>query len=422
MARSFKDLKDPITVPFDKIFIDPNNPRIAEDRTSRYADPDKIFDYVLQDRLTKLTYEVYQAKELHDAIVAQGWVPIDSIIVWEHPDRSNHYIVVEGNTRTSVLRTIRQSTLEREKSKLERMCKSTAMSKAEVRQQQRLVENIQQIISDTDSLTVCPVNAANIDQLEEILPRLLGVRHISHARQWGPFAENKYMASLYKQLFEQRHGVEQNLRLEQDVINQVAAKISLGSTKTRRNIQAACAFEHFKTNFQDQIPESEDFSNGDQYFFELILQNKYAAEQFGFTKDRLHLSDESEQALFAWAFSKPQLGNDEDNENIFYKAENIRQWSAMARYDSSKGTAFAAQFDVSDPENVTKTMRIVEAEFLHHKAQRSPLDTLESLRQALRNLRGESLVMQAEFLIPTLKDISSMANHYLTMIRADAAK
>lgn len=422
MAKSFKDLKDPITVPFDRIFIDPNNPRIAEEQTSRYEDPDRIFDSNLQDRLTKLTYDVYQAKELHDAIVAQGWVPIDPIIVWEHPDRPAHYIVVEGNTRTSVLRTIRQSTLSREKSKLDRRRKSTAMSKAEVRQQQLLVENIQQIISDTDSLTVCPVNATDIDQLEEILPRLLGVRHISHARQWGPFAENKYMASLYKQLFEQRHGVEQALRLEQDLINQVAAKISLGSTKTRRNIQAACAFEHFKTNFQDQVPGSEEFSNSDQYFFELILQNKYAAEQFGFTKDQLHLPDESEQALFVWAFAKPRRGKDEDNENVFYKAENIRLWSAMARYDSSNGTAFAAQFDVSDPENVAKTMRVVEAEYLHHKAQRSPLDTLESLRRALRDLRGETLVTQAEFLIPTLKDISNMTNHYLTMITADAAK
>ena len=422
MTKSFKDLKDPIAVPFDTIFIDPNNPRIAEDRTSRYEDPDKIFDSALQERLTKRTYEVYQAKELHDAIVAQGWVPIDSIIVWEHPDRPGHYVVVEGNTRTSVLRTIRQSTLQREEYKLKRMRKSATMSKAEVQQQQRLVENIEQIIADTDSLMVCSVNAATIDELEEALPRLLGVRHILHARQWGPFAVNKYMTSLYRHLFEQRHGVEQTLHLEQDLIDQVASKISLGSTKTRRNIQAACAFEHFKTNFQDQLPESEDFSNGDQYFFELILQNKYAVEQFGFTKDRLHMPDESEQALFAWAFLTARRGNDDDNKNVFYKAENIRQWSAMARYDSSKGTAFASQFDVSDPEKATKTMRVVEAEYLHHKAQSTPLHTLESLRQALRDLRGETLVTQAEFLMPALEDISDMANHYLTMMRADAAK
>ena len=31
-------------------------------------------------------------------------------------------------------------------------------------------------------------------------------------------------------------------------------------------------------------------------------------------------------------------------------------------------TGFASQFDVSAPENSTKTMRIVEAEYLHHKA------------------------------------------------------
>ena len=421
MTDSFNDLKSPIPVPLDRIFIDPNNPRIAEDRTSRYDNPDEIFDTALQDHLTKRTFDVYQAKDLHDAIVAQGWVPIDAILVWEHPDRPEHYIVVEGNTRTSVLRTIRQSTLQREQTKLERMQKSPTIAQPDVHRQDQIVSNIKQIISDTDNLMVFPVNAANIDELEEVLPRLLGVRHISHSRSWGPFAENMYMTALYVRQFRERHGPDHSLHLEQDLIDQVAAKISLGSTKTRRNIQAASAFQRFKINYEDQLPQGESFSNSDQYFFENILQNKHAYTEFDFTRDRLHMPDESERALFLWAFSKPRRGSDDENENVFYKAENIRLWSSMAKYDSSRGTAFASQFDVSYPEKATKTMRLVEAEFLHHKAQSTPLDTLESLRQVLRDLKGETMITQAEFLMPALEDISEMSTHYLTMMKADAA-
>ena len=45
---------------------------------------------------------------LERSIVSQGWIPTDTIIVWEHPKKKGHYIVVEGNTRTVVLRRVRE--------------------------------------------------------------------------------------------------------------------------------------------------------------------------------------------------------------------------------------------------------------------------------------------------------------------------
>ena len=78
--------------------------------------------------------------------------------------------------------------------------------------------------------------------------------------------------------------------------------------------------------------------------------------------------------LFVWAFSKSRHGGEDKNQNIFYKAENIRLWSAMARYDSSNGTSFASQFDVSAPESSTKSMQEVEADYLQHRAQRDPIE------------------------------------------------
>lgn len=420
MKKSFGDLGKPITVQFSKIFLDPNNPRVAPENGSRYEDPDIIFADELQKDLTSQVYAVYQAGELEDAIIAQGWVPIDPLIVWEHPDRPDHHIVVEGNTRISVLRDIRGPRLDREKAKLEKFTKVGKMPAEEIKQQRRIVEKIEEIIKDTDELLVYPVKAATTEELEALLPRLLGVRHITHAGQWGPYATNLYITSLYERLFRERFDPDEPLRLEHDLISRVATMVSLKDTKTRRNIQAASAFGHFKRTYEDQLPDGEEFSDSDQYFFENILQHKYCQDQFGFSKDRLYLPDESEKALFEWCFAKPRK-NEDKNPNIFYKAENIRLWNDMAKYDGENGTAFAAQFDVSAPEQASKPMRLVEAEYLHHKARQTPLNTLQALLEALKDLKGETMITQANFLRPTLQQIASLTEHYLRMMEADAA-
>ena len=421
MTATYQDVGKSMNVNFSKLFLDPNNPRIAPDHGPRYEDPDAIFDEELQKTLTRRIYDAYHAGELEEAIVAQGWIPLDPIIVWEYPDRPGHYIVVEGNTRTSVLRNIRASRLEREQKKLERFTKADKTPPEEIRTQQHIVDQLERIIADTEQLMVYPVLADTIEELEKKLPVLLGVRHVSHSMPWSPYATNLYITSLYERLFRARHGEDETLRFDQDLVVRVGEMVSYKEPKTRKSIQAASAFDHFKRNYEDILPDGEEFVDGDHYFFQLILQHKYTQEQFDFSKDRLYLPEESEKALFEWAFSKPRpKGKEDKNQNIFYKAENIRLWNEMAKYDGENMTAFASQFDVSAPETATKSMRIVEAEYLHHKAQQTPLNTLQSLLEALENLKGETLVHQKEFLEPTLQEIADLTDHYLRMMKADA--
>lgn len=418
MANHFSDLGPRIEVPFDSVFIDPNNPRISPDRSSRYQDPDEIFDPELQQKLTEEAYKVYPANDLEDAIVEQGWIPIDPIIVWEHPDRKEHYIVVEGNTRTSVLRRIRQVRIDREKTKLGKFKNSTRTPANELVRQQRTVSQLEEIISATNKLEVYPVNADTIDELEKILPRILGVRHIKHAQNWGPFATNLYIFSLYERLFSLKYGPDADLNIDDDLVREVGAKVSLGDTKTRRNIQSASAFDHFKRHYEDKLPVGEKFDNGDQYFFELILQNSYTQDKFGFTRDRLILPDESEKALFTWAFSKPRK-NQKTNPNIFHKAENMRDWVSMSKYDAENGTGYANLFDVNEPEQSTKSMREVMADYSMHRVRKTPVKTLQSLLESLKEIKGETMITQAEHLEGTLEEIVDLVEHYLKMIKAD---
>lgn len=418
MANHFSDLGDRIEVPFDSVFIDPNNPRISPDRSSRYEDPDDIFDAELQQQLTVKAYTVYPADDLEDAIVEQGWIPIDPIIVWEHPDRKEHYIVVEGNTRTSVLRRIRQVRIDREKVKLEKFKNSKRTPSNELERQQGTVDQLEAIISATNNLGVYPVKAHTIEELEKILPRILGVRHIKHAQQWSPYATNLYIFSLYERLFCLKYGPDADLNIDDDLVREVGAKVSLGDTKTRRNIQSASAFDHFKRHYEDKLPDGEAFDDGDQYFFEQILQNGYTQDKFGFTRDRLILPDESEKALFTWAFSKPRK-KQKTNPNVFHKAENMRDWANMSKYDAENGTGFANLFDVNEPEQATKTMREVMADYSVHRIRKTPVNTLQSLLESLKEIKGETMITQAEYLEGTLEEIASLVEHYLKMIKAD---
>ncbi len=410
------ELQDAKLVPFDRIFLDPNNPRIAPETPPGYDDPDKLFDQDLQDQLVKRVRDVYDVPKLEESIVTHGWVPIDSIIVFEHPKKKGYFVVVEGNTRTVALRELRTSRLDRERKKLEKIKKAPGMAE-ELKEQEETVQRIEDVVASTEMLRVFPVTAKTVEQLQSVLPRLLGVRHITHAHEWKPYATNLYILSLYNRLFRQRHGDKVKLALEDDLVRAVAEMVSLDVGKTRRNIQAASAFTYFKREYEDQLPEGERFTEEDHYFFELILQNPYPKEQFGMTKDKLRLPPEAETVLFQWAFSKPHNRSDEDNENIFYKAESIRSWNQMARYDGQKLTNFAKQLDVSAPEEA-RPIRVVEAEFLQHKTQRTPIDAISSLLKALQDLKVETLISQKEHLGPILDKAAEFIGNYQQVLKA----
>jgi hypothetical protein len=420
MAQSqnpMAELQDARTVPFDSIYLDPNNPRIAPESPPGYGHPELVFDAELQNQLEHRVREVYDVKNLEESILAHGWVPIDSILVWEHPAKPGYFIVVEGNTRTVALRSLRGPRLEQERKKLEKLKKSPRFAE-ELRVQQETVARIEEIVAKTNELRVFPVAAKGVNELLEILPRLLGVRHITHAREWKPYATNLYILSLYEKLFRERHGPKGDLRLEDDLVNQVGGLVSLGATKTRRNIQAASAFTHFRRDFEDRLPEGEQLTDEDHYFFELILQNAYPKEQFGFTKDALKLSAESQEVLFQWAFSQPRPTNDEEqNNNVLYKAESIRLWNQMSVYDGKHSTNFAKQLDVNAPEQA-RPIRQVEGDFLQHKNQSTPVDALTALVKALQDLKVESLISQQEHLKPIMEKISQLIARFSKMMEA----
>jgi hypothetical protein len=413
------DLGKPLSVPFENIALDPNNPRVAPEDRPGYEKPDRIFASAVQQALTTRVEEVYDVQQLEHAVITQGWTPIDAILVWEHHKKKGHYVVVEGNTRTVVLRRIR-TRLPKETEKLKRMqSKAKQYAKKELEDQRRLVEDLKQIVEDTKELRVVPVIAASPDELEKKLPRLLGVRHVTSAMHWKPYATNLYMLSLYEKLFEERFP-GQELALKSELIDIVGGLVSTNATKTRRNIQAASAFSHLKARFEDRLSDGDSFGPDDQYYLENILANRYAQDKFQFGKDDLTLSPEMEDVLFKWAFRYPR-GDAEESKNVFRKAEDIRRWAQMKRYDDQNATNFASRLDVEKPDEA-ESMSTLELAFLERQRSTSPIDVIRSLVDKLGKLEAEKLLAQASHLRPLLDRIVTQSQSFINAIDANVGR
>ncbi len=403
-----------IAVPFASLFLDPNNPRLAREDHPGYENPKKLFDAKLQQELEQVVRDAHETESLESAIITQGWIPIDAIVVWEFPGDGHKYLVMEGNRRVVALRRLRNAIMQRETQKLESMKRRGATAKHDLEAQKTRVERIQRVIDDTESISVVPLDAKNVAELKQKLPRVLAVRHIQGARPWGSYAEDLWLLGRYQRLFEEKYRGE-DLKWDTTLLERVAQEASLGDTKTKRKLQAAAAFSHFRSEFADQLPNGEDFLPTDYYLFENIVKKPWLREQFGLSQEAFHL--EREDVLFAWIFAKPRGRNADDNPNVFFRLENVLVWEQMHRYDSEHGTSFASRFDVEDPD-AAPTMKDVEAEYLTHKAKRAPTAVLEQLLQQIGGLTQETLVTQADFLRPKLETAIKRCQQCVAMIDA----
>ena len=410
VSKKLKQLiNNPINVKLDDLYLDPNNPRLPQFHAPGYESVEDLFDSETQLKLEEMLSKE-NLKELADSIEGTGWLPVDGIIVWEHPDAKGKYVVVEGNRRTATLRYMRKRlSVEEEKLKKQKARKNLNKDQQKVlEEQEEIVDDLRDVVAVTEKVDVVPLNCPEPLKVQELLMRVLAVRHITSAREWGAYAQDVFMFVYYDQLFEEKHG-DVELFLDQELINVVAKDCSVGAGKCKQTLRGIRAFEHFKANWEHALPKGEEFtgSPGDYYAFQKIMTSPFVREQFGIKSDAdLTLSQEGEKALFTWMFKNPHNNlTAENNTNLWPAARATEEWNKLNAYDIANGTHFAASYDVSDPEAATEKMDVLINKMGLHQNQVEPIDLIDDLITQLKAIPNETFERQGANLVDSLEDL-----------------
>jgi hypothetical protein len=162
--KNYRPTLVPITVPLQKLLLDPNNPRILRDHDipeDQFADPG-----IQAQALDRMREGDFKLAQLRDSVIENGWQPVDMIFVKRLP--GDHFVVLEGNRRVVALRMI---------------------------EAKHLTPELKRSIDPLPVLEV--VGSGDANEWRAQITYLLGVRHHGSLKTWAPFARAHNMYERY---------------------------------------------------------------------------------------------------------------------------------------------------------------------------------------------------------------------------------
>jgi hypothetical protein len=188
------------------LVLDPNNYRLQDEQGFRVTPPERFHLEPVQ----RATYQRLRAtglKELHDSIVANGFLPIERIVVTPcgNGSPSGSHLVIEGNRRVAALKQIADEI------------------SGGVEMPQSLVECMERV----------PCLIVEADEGGSFFKEtLMGIRHVGGIKEWGGYQRAKLIADL-----RDVHGLDPS---------DVAAKLGLSTREVNRRYRAFKALQQMR--------------------------------------------------------------------------------------------------------------------------------------------------------------------------------
>lgn len=188
-------------IPIDKLRLDKENPRLPlhlkkEDNT--------ILNYIASTT---------SIEDLMSAIAQNGFFEAEPLVAIEDTEKSDSYIVVEGNRRLTAVLLLKDPSL----------CE---------RPSRRMLELSQLAQTFSKELQKLPVIIRKTRK--EVLP-FLGFRHITGVKQWDPLAKARYIKQLFSEI---NSGTDIDERYKQ-----IAHIIGSRKDYIRRNLDALAVYD-----------------------------------------------------------------------------------------------------------------------------------------------------------------------------------
>lgn len=179
-----------IEVKLDNLLLDPNNYRLQEGDNFSITPEDRYgLEQIQKTALQRLQKEAL--KELKGSILANGFLPIERIIVTSYQD-SGMYLVVEGNRRVAALKSIKEN-------------------------HEAGIE-VPAAIVGIFTAVPCLLVESN-DEFPAFKETLMGIRHVGGIRQWGGYQRAKLIADLRDQHKMEASDVSERLGLSVQEVN-----------------------------------------------------------------------------------------------------------------------------------------------------------------------------------------------------------
>lgn len=197
-------------LPLETLLLDPNNYRLQEEEGFRGTTAGRYhLEQVQRSTLQRL--RATGLKELHDSIVANGFLPIERIVVTPYEDGAGEaegkYLVIEGNRRVAALKQIRD-------------------------EQAGGVPLPERVVAVLDAVPCLVVDKEGQDAY--FRETLMGIRHVGGIKEWGGYQRAKLIADLRDE-----HQVEPA---------DVAAKLGLSTREVNRRYRAYKALQQMREN------------------------------------------------------------------------------------------------------------------------------------------------------------------------------
>lgn len=167
-----------ITVKYDHLVLDPNNPRFTtrqEDRIDEENYLEHDLTGITRDKLFPSKKDYYKIDELVKSIKQNGWLPIDRIFVRKLHGDDKRFVVLEGNRRVAAIREIMKD----------------SETKAALKTSLQRIEVMEVLDEGT------------VEELQNKITYLLGVRHHGSLKKWTPFAQAHNIFNRYREVSKQ---------------------------------------------------------------------------------------------------------------------------------------------------------------------------------------------------------------------------
>jgi hypothetical protein len=335
----------PIDLELEQLLLNPNNYRFLDMKEYVRVDPGRFHEERVQDRAWVLIEldGLDELRALKESIQANGYVPLEALVVCPYPHQENKYLVIEGNRRVAAMLWL-------------------------IRDQEAGAAVSQELIDSFNQLPaiVLDPEAPEYQNLRHVL---MGLRHVSGIKEWGGYQRARLVVQLVD---------EQGL-----AVSDAAKAIGMTSHEATRRYRAVKALE--------QMQQDEEFgpqAKPEMYrlFHEAVAQPK-VREWLGWDDDVFEFTNEDERHEF-YKLLIPYTPEDEEEPPRAHEPK-IRTHKDVRNLREILGDVHAEEILLDPEQSLVDALAVVRASVSAHWLPRVtaalralgqiPVETLKNL-------------------------------------------